>query len=243
MDDGRGKLHIAVALPRELFDRLEGQVHQLLDDLCDVEVVHEFGKAVAGHTGIGEQTVSLSPADYVHRLTAPLATQLPVRLANLVERRQACAGQPAQAFLVVRGDAPSSEPHLIVPAPWATDGIWLGYHLPGILCWAWQQLEREGAGRACAEWDPNTQQWRAWRNGDYGPLPAEAVLKALTEAKRSVVLPALEAGEISRGRAAELLGISMWDMLDLMSQHGIPHTDLSLEELREELAPLSESEE
>ena len=41
------------------------------------------------------------------------------------------------------------------------------------------------------------------------------------EAKRSLVLSLIARGKISKGKAAELLGISLWDMPELLSEYRI----------------------
>lgn len=44
------------------------------------------------------------------------------------------------------------------------------------------------------------------------------------KAQQELVLSLLRRGQISTGKAAELLGISIWEMLDLMHEAGIPAT-------------------
>jgi predicted HTH domain antitoxin len=53
-------------------------------------------------------------------------------------------------------------------------------------------------------------------------------------AKEALVLELLRAARISQGKAAELLGITRWDILDLMAQHQIPLGPETVEELRRE---------
>jgi len=50
------------------------------------------------------------------------------------------------------------------------------------------------------------------------------------------VIDLLREGKISRGKAAELLGVSIHDILDLMGKYGIPVIDQSPEELDRELS-------
>lgn len=55
---------------------------------------------------------------------------------------------------------------------------------------------------------------------------------AAAKAKETLILELLREARISQGRAAELLGITRWDILDLMVQHQIssgPETDEELE--------------
>ncbi len=55
-------------------------------------------------------------------------------------------------------------------------------------------------------------------------------------ARRVLVLDLLRAGEISQGKAARLLGITRYDILDLMAEYEIPSGPLTAEEMREESA-------
>ena len=56
------------------------------------------------------------------------------------------------------------------------------------------------------------------------------------KAKEAFVLELLRHGDISAGRAAKLLGISRWDLSDLMSAAGIsPFAELSAEALDAEV--------
>jgi len=61
---------------------------------------------------------------------------------------------------------------------------------------------------------------------------------ALRKAQEAFVLTLLRHGDISAGRAAELLAIDRWQLSDLMSQHGISPLDESItrEELEREAA-------
>ena len=52
------------------------------------------------------------------------------------------------------------------------------------------------------------------------------------KAKEAFVLELLRHGDISAGRAAKLLGITRWDLSDLMSEAGIsPFAEVTAEEL------------
>ena len=51
----------------------------------------------------------------------------------------------------------------------------------------------------------------------------------------ALVLDLLRQGEISQGRAAELLGITRWDILQLMVKHEIPSGPRTVEELQEDI--------
>ena len=57
-------------------------------------------------------------------------------------------------------------------------------------------------------------------------------------ARRAVVIELFRTAKISQGKAAELLGISKWDMLPIMEEHGIYHGPLTAEEIDEELETL-----
>ncbi len=67
-------------------------------------------------------------------------------------------------------------------------------------------------------------------------LPEELVVElgsreALAgRAKQALVLDLLRQGQISQGQAAALLGVSRWDILDLMARDHIPSSPLTAEE-------------
>lgn len=50
----------------------------------------------------------------------------------------------------------------------------------------------------------------------------------------------LRNGVISQGRTAELLGISRYDLFDLMAKYKIPVIDMTPEELKKELEQIKE---
>jgi predicted HTH domain antitoxin len=56
-------------------------------------------------------------------------------------------------------------------------------------------------------------------------------MDVLAKGKETIVLELLRKGEISQGKAAELLGINRYEMFDLMARHDIPAFDYSVEEL------------
>ena len=58
--------------------------------------------------------------------------------------------------------------------------------------------------------------------------PPEALA---ARARRALVLDLLRAGEIGQGTAARLLGITRYDILDLMAEHEIRSGPLTAEEL------------
>ena len=58
------------------------------------------------------------------------------------------------------------------------------------------------------------------------------------EAKRSLVLSLIARGKISKGKAAELLGISLWDMPEFLSEYRISWFDYTREQLEEDIAAL-----
>lgn len=72
-------------------------------------------------------------------------------------------------------------------------------------------------------------------------LPSElieslgSVEEAGTRAKQALVLDLLRRAEISQGRAAELLGLSRWDILDLMAEFEIPSGPQSADELAQDV--------
>jgi predicted HTH domain antitoxin len=58
---------------------------------------------------------------------------------------------------------------------------------------------------------------------------------AAAKARLALVLDLLREGAISQGRAATILGITRWDILDLMATHAIPSGPQSAEELQREV--------
>ena len=58
------------------------------------------------------------------------------------------------------------------------------------------------------------------------------------EAKRSLVLSLVGRGKISRGKAAELLGISLWDMPEFLSEYRVPWFDYTKKQMEEDMASL-----
>lgn len=59
-------------------------------------------------------------------------------------------------------------------------------------------------------------------------------------ARRSLILDLLREGIISQGWAAEFLGVSRHDILDLMGMYHIPSGPLTIEELDAEVAAAEE---
>jgi predicted HTH domain antitoxin len=54
--------------------------------------------------------------------------------------------------------------------------------------------------------------------------------------REALVMELLRRHVISQGKAAELLGISRWDIFDVMGRYKVPAIDLTAEELKEEIA-------
>jgi predicted HTH domain antitoxin len=52
---------------------------------------------------------------------------------------------------------------------------------------------------------------------------------------KALVLDLLRDGTISQGRAARLLGVTRYDILDLMASHSIPSGPLTAEEMRQDI--------
>jgi predicted HTH domain antitoxin len=69
-----------------------------------------------------------------------------------------------------------------------------------------------------------------------GPTP-EAAAQA---ARKALVLDLLRQGRVSQGRAAQVLGITRHDIIDLMAAHEIPSGPLTVEEFREDVAAAKE---
>ncbi|MBI3974576.1 MAG: UPF0175 family protein [Chloroflexi bacterium] len=62
--------------------------------------------------------------------------------------------------------------------------------------------------------------------------------EAAARAKEALVLELLRQGHISQGKAAHVLGIDRWAMLDLMAQHQILSGPVDAEEMRREVEEL-----
>jgi predicted HTH domain antitoxin len=75
-------------------------------------------------------------------------------------------------------------------------------------------------------------------------IPPELVelLGSEEEAKRgakvALILDLVRRGKLSRGKAAELLGMSLWDLPALLAQYRIPWFDYSAEDLQRDLTAL-----
>ncbi|MEK6683014.1 MAG: UPF0175 family protein [Nitrospirota bacterium] len=66
--------------------------------------------------------------------------------------------------------------------------------------------------------------------------------EAKTEAKQAMVFDLVRRGKISKGRAAELLGINLWDLPELLAQYDIPWFDYSPDDLKHDLEMLEKIE-
>jgi len=64
---------------------------------------------------------------------------------------------------------------------------------------------------------------------------------ATRAAREALVLDLLNRGEISQGKAAELLGIDRWELLDLMAKHGLPVLAQTPEELASDVEALRQT--
>lgn len=79
-------------------------------------------------------------------------------------------------------------------------------------------------------------------------LPGELLelLGSEEEARRgatiAVVLDLVRRGRVSRAKAAELLGLKLWDLPALLAQYRIPWFDYSPDDLERDLAALRASE-
>ncbi len=65
-------------------------------------------------------------------------------------------------------------------------------------------------------------------------LFSEAELEA--SLKKWAVLELVRAGKLSSGKAAEILGMTRWEFMDLMSDYDVPMADFPEEELERQLA-------
>ncbi len=66
--------------------------------------------------------------------------------------------------------------------------------------------------------------------------------EAKREAKVALVLDLVRRGKITRAKAAELLGIPLWDFPSLLAQYRIPWFDYSPEQLEQDLRSLRAQE-
>lgn len=62
--------------------------------------------------------------------------------------------------------------------------------------------------------------------------------EARKEAKEAFVLDLIRRGKISKGKAAELMGMSLWDMPELLAKYRIPWFDYSKEDIQKDLDAL-----
>lgn len=64
-----------------------------------------------------------------------------------------------------------------------------------------------------------------------------------TETERNAMLlfPYVKNETISNGRAAEILGISKWDLISFYDSEGLPYLDLDEEEIKEDLAAIKKA--
>ena len=60
--------------------------------------------------------------------------------------------------------------------------------------------------------------------------------QASQEAKQAFVMELLRHGRISQGKAAEVLGVDRWGLMDLMGSYNVPVIDLTPEDLDREQA-------
>lgn len=62
------------------------------------------------------------------------------------------------------------------------------------------------------------------------------------EAKEAFVLDLLRRGKISKGKTAELIGISLWDLPGFLAKYRIPWFDYSKEDLQKDIDTLKDLE-
>jgi len=61
-------------------------------------------------------------------------------------------------------------------------------------------------------------------------------------AKEALVLDLVRRGKISKGKAAELLGLSLWEFPEFLARYRIPWFDYTAEDLQKDLERLRELE-
>ncbi|HBG93478.1 MAG: hypothetical protein A2X54_05735 [Nitrospirae bacterium GWF2_44_13] len=64
--------------------------------------------------------------------------------------------------------------------------------------------------------------------------------EAKEEAKQAMVFDLVRRGKISKARAAELLGISLWNLPELLAQYDIPWFNYSPDDLKHDVETLEE---
>jgi len=62
--------------------------------------------------------------------------------------------------------------------------------------------------------------------------------EAAKEAKQSLVLDLVRRGKISRAKAADLLGIDLWEMPAFLSEYKIPWFNYSKKQMEQDMATL-----
>jgi len=66
--------------------------------------------------------------------------------------------------------------------------------------------------------------------------------EAQTEAKEALVFNLVRRGKISKGKAAELLGVVVWELPNLLAKYQIPWFTYGLKEVEEDVKRLREVE-
>jgi len=66
--------------------------------------------------------------------------------------------------------------------------------------------------------------------------------KAKEEAKEALILDLVRRGKMSKGKAAELIGINLWDLPEFLTKYRIPWFDYSKEDLQQDLNSLKNLE-
>lgn len=66
--------------------------------------------------------------------------------------------------------------------------------------------------------------------------------EARKEVKEAFILDLVRRGKISKGKAAELMGISLWDLPELLAQYQMPWFHYRKEDMERDLATLKELE-
>jgi predicted HTH domain antitoxin len=61
------------------------------------------------------------------------------------------------------------------------------------------------------------------------------------EAKEALIFDLVRKGKISKAKAAELLGLNLWDLPKVLAEYRIPWFDYGSEELKKDLETLKES--
>ncbi len=65
--------------------------------------------------------------------------------------------------------------------------------------------------------------------------------EAKKEAKEALILDLVRRGKVSKAKAAELIGMSLWDLPEFLGKYRIPWFDYTVQDLQKDFDTLKES--